>query len=167
MDLVTINVRGTIFMTEASNIRNILLTSPLLNLNENSPYYNPKRGEYFFDRNAAIFESVLDFFVTDRLHVPSNVCAERIREELEFWGVPDWHIEKCCWKTFFQSHEDMTTIQRLLKYIPCIQRRDRCCSWTAVDTALPGNNWRSKMWEFLNNFTSSRSAKVSITFSYF
>ncbi|XP_033747181.1 potassium voltage-gated channel protein Shaw-like [Pecten maximus] len=160
MDLITINVRGTIFMTNASNIRNILLTSPLLNLNEHSQYYNPKRQEYFFDRNAAVFETVLDYFVTDKLHVPTNVCAERVREELAFWGIPDRHIEKCCWKTFFQSTEDMNTLQKLLKYIPCVQRRDRCCSWTPTPKRSQTYDMRSRMWSFLHDYQSSTSAKV-------
>ncbi|XP_069134483.1 potassium voltage-gated channel protein Shaw-like [Argopecten irradians] len=160
MDLITINVRGTIFMTKTSNIRNILLTSPLLNLNVDSKYYNSKRQEYFFDRNAAVFESVLDYFVTDKLHVPTNVCAERVREELAFWGIPDRHVEKCCWKAFFQSTEDMNTLQQLLKYIPCVQRRDRCCSWTPTPKQLMTSNMRARMWSFLHNHQSSTYAKV-------
>ncbi|OWF42692.1 potassium voltage-gated channel protein Shaw-like [Mizuhopecten yessoensis] len=160
MDLITINVRGTVFMTDASNIRNILLTSPLLNLNEQSKYYNAERQEYFFDRNASVFESVLDYFVTNKLHVPTTVCAGRVRDELAFWGIPGKHIEKCCWKTFFQSTEDMNTIQQLLKYIPCVQRRDRCCSWTSIPKLTQASSLRSRMWKFLHDFNSSTSAKV-------
>jgi hypothetical protein len=53
----------------------------------------------FWDRNARVFECLLDFYRTNRLNLPPDMDLATIREELGFWGFdlglperPPWPV---------------------------------------------------------------------------
>ena len=62
-----------------------------------SPEYDDTNDEYFFDRNAVIFNEVLNYYRTGQLHCPTHICASQFAEELAFWGINPQNMEPCCW----------------------------------------------------------------------
>lgn len=74
--------------------------SVLAHVVESRIQYNLSTKEYFFDRNPAIFNSVLEYLRTGELHIPNTVCGLVAKRELEFWGVDEKEIEPCCWKRY-------------------------------------------------------------------
>ncbi|CAD5230900.1 unnamed protein product [Bursaphelenchus xylophilus] len=58
--------------------------------------YNEDTGEYYLERNVKVAESVIDYFVTGKLHKPHDVCPERFTEELQYWRLYDVQFAPCC-----------------------------------------------------------------------
>ncbi|CAJ0929725.1 unnamed protein product, partial [Mesorhabditis belari] len=52
--------------------------------------------EYYFERSPAIFEYIVDFYITGKLHRPLDVCPFRLRYELDFWRIPVHLLAGCC-----------------------------------------------------------------------
>uniref|UniRef100_A0A7E4UYT2 BTB domain-containing protein n=1 Tax=Panagrellus redivivus TaxID=6233 RepID=A0A7E4UYT2_PANRE len=52
--------------------------------------------EYYFERSPIIFEYIIDFYITGRLHRPMDVCPIRLRYELDFWRIPVTMMSVCC-----------------------------------------------------------------------
>ncbi|OWF56797.1 Potassium voltage-gated channel protein Shaw [Mizuhopecten yessoensis] len=120
MDLVTLNLRGTTFLFDTTCIGDkVSDDSPLLHLDETSEYFLPMRDEFYFNKNADVFDCVLEYLSSGSVHIPRNVCTVVVTADLEFWGVPEGKVDLCCWKTFYQTDEDVAGIKTLLKHMPC------------------------------------------------
>ncbi|XP_060074364.1 potassium voltage-gated channel protein Shaw-like [Ylistrum balloti] len=74
--------------------------------------------EYFFDRNPTVFGCILDYHRTGDLHLPDNVCASQIRQELEFWDISPHAVSSCCWKILYSDEGLEKTLKLLDKEIP-------------------------------------------------
>lgn len=160
-DTLTINVRGTVFKTRIQNLRNVPSNSPLVNLDKTSEYFDSSSGEFFFDRSAIVFDTILDYFTTGKLHIPSHLCAERVKEELAYWGVSESQLCRCCWKAFYQKDEDMDVLTKLLDHVPCVESRGsktECCEFIPVAK----HTQKESTWVCLNNYQSGLLAKVSV-----
>ena len=81
-DVIKLNVGGSVFMTTRSTLDHIPNTR-LYHLQESDHNYNPVTGEWFFDRNPIVFNYILDFYRTEELHFPHNLCGPSIRKELD------------------------------------------------------------------------------------
>lgn len=52
--------------------------------------------EYYFERSPIIFEYIIDFYITGKLHRPMDVCPIRLRYELDYWRIPISSMSPCC-----------------------------------------------------------------------
>jgi len=162
MDLFRLNLRGTLFVTSRQTMSKAPVSSPLHALDITSHRYNSINEEYFFDRNPEIFHQVLDFLSTGKLHIPRHFCTESMREELRYWGIPHGHVEKCCWKSFYQIDSDLNIIRKLSEHLPCpllINQEESRMSNTGEG---PNNksNVKYRIWKFLNDRDDTLAAKV-------
>ena len=85
-DKITINVGGHKFTTYRSTLQNIPNTR-LSRLSENDISFDRANKEFFFDRNARCFESILDFYRTGKLHFLHCQCGPSVKQELDFWQI--------------------------------------------------------------------------------
>lgn len=161
-DQVTINVGGKLFKTRKSTLRNVPGTK-LANLDESSEHYDRLQREYFFDRNPFLFVYILDFYRYGSMHLPRNVCATSIREEIKFWELGDGCISECCRKFYFDELDDYTTYE-LIKdefySLPTYTGNSSDCRMT-IESRL--QELRRRAWVFIDNHESSISAKVYMT----
>ena len=74
---ITLNVGGTRHETLASTLEMIPGTrlSLLAHLLEADESYDFDQDEYFFDRHPTAFESVIQYYRTEELHVNQNLCG--------------------------------------------------------------------------------------------
>ncbi len=105
---VMINVGGVRYETYKSTLRNIpdtrlsWLTEPTAITNAD---FDPETGEFFFDRHPGVFNMVLNYYRTGKLHAPTDVCGPLFEEELSYWGIDEKQIEACCWMAY-RTHRD-------------------------------------------------------------
>ena len=52
--------------------------------------------EVFVGRSAETFAAILGYYQTGELHMPTTVCPQAFRQELEFWKVPAEDMQTCC-----------------------------------------------------------------------
>ena len=104
---VIMNVGGVRYETYKSTLKNIPDTrlSWLTETTAHNTDYDQQSGEYFFDRHPSVFNMVLNYYRTGRLHCPTDVCGPMFEEELAFWGIDEKQIEPCCW-TGYRTHRD-------------------------------------------------------------
>ena len=67
---------------------------------DTAPEYDSRRKEFFFDRHSAVFEEILNYYRTGKLHCPRNVCSAVVEEEFSFWGIDETQMEACCWPEY-------------------------------------------------------------------
>lgn len=82
-ELMKLNVGGVRFSTYRSTLEKKPCTL-LYGLRNTDDNYDPVNKEWFFDRNPAIFSSVLDYLRDDHheLHFPHNFCGPSIKVSL-------------------------------------------------------------------------------------
>lgn len=68
-----------------------------------------KTDEFFFDHNPIIFESILDFYSTNHLHYPSNICVKKFDEEIKYWGFDECLVDDCCQSRYSSQKDDYET----------------------------------------------------------
>ena len=159
-DTVTINVGGTRFETARATLARHPDTR-LSALDETSIEYSPKRREFYFDRDPALFLHVLNFYRFGDLHFPRDLCGPTIRRELDFWGIDMQHVAPCCWG-FFQACFDNDVTLKLLR-----QAFDT--PENPPDVASGASKWKitkSRMNRFLEDPLSSAWAKVGFPSFY-
>lgn len=58
--------------------------------------YSERENEYYIERNSKVAEYVIDYFLTGKLHKPTECCWERFREEMRFWRIAEVELAPCC-----------------------------------------------------------------------
>ncbi|KAI0212452.1 Potassium voltage-gated channel protein Shaw [Lamellibrachia satsuma] len=117
-------------------------------LNKDSRNYRTNCNEYFFDRDPIIFRSVIDFYRTGTLHLPSDICSTIIRRELEYWNIHEEHVAPCCWG-FFRAHKDQETTVKLFS---------KAMGRDVDQHQRKRSQWKLALWTFLEDPSSSRNA---------
>ncbi|XP_019732074.1 potassium voltage-gated channel subfamily S member 3-like [Hippocampus comes] len=56
--------------------------------------------EYYFDRNPLFFCYILNFYLTGKMHLADGWCFLSFRQEVEYWGIQDHHLDLCCCNKF-------------------------------------------------------------------
>ena len=52
--------------------------------------------EFYCERNPQIFPHILQYYSTGAFHVPHNLCWDFVKDELNYWGIPETAIPECC-----------------------------------------------------------------------
>ncbi|XP_064648565.1 potassium voltage-gated channel protein Shaw-like isoform X1 [Lineus longissimus] len=156
LDIVRINVGGTIFMTSRKTLKTFPGTK-LDQLGTNCGEYDEKSDSYFFDRNPVLFNYVLDCYRSGRFHFPSYLCGDSVMEELCFWGLDDNVIANCCLKSYDDYEERRHTLEAIYKTSNC-DMRQKARTEMLDNTGL--RRMRYQLWLFLEYPNSSTSAKI-------
>ncbi|XP_011417368.2 potassium voltage-gated channel protein egl-36-like [Magallana gigas] len=112
-----------------------------------------KGGDISFNRPVEIFKAIHTYFLTDKLHMPLNVCPGQFAEELEFWGVGSELLEPCCLYRFLSFRQQEETSKRFRKNIP-----------TDNLVTSGGYSCRQRLWCIIDNRESSVPAKIYLAF---
>jgi hypothetical protein len=83
--------------------RNIKNSEELLVLCDD---FDLKTNEFFFDHNPIIFESILGYYSTNRLHYPTNICVKLFDDELIYWGFDECVVDDCCQSKYSTQKDD-------------------------------------------------------------
>lgn len=152
-----------------------------------------QKREYFFDRNPTVFTHILNYYRTNKLHCPRDVCGPLFEDELNFWGIDEKQIETCCWAKY-DEHRDAE--EKLRGFSMCDEMEQSsedegvgsACGSGEVDlrssaefcgdsrtgeprrpNARPKVNWKllkKKIWKTFEDPYSSRPARVNIFMIY-
>ncbi len=169
---VIINVGGVRYETYKSTLKNIPDTrlSWLTETTVQNCDFDPTTGEYFFDRHPSVFNMILNYYRTGKLHAPTDVCGPLFEEELAFWGIDEKQIEACCWM-IYRTHRDA---QETLKELDGIDSdltdsddEDNVAErFGIIEDDAPvktcWEKWQPKMWTMLDDPYSTKAAWVSI-----
>ena len=132
---ILINVRGTIYETKATTLSRFPNTI-LGSATARSKFYDRHRDEMLFDRDVEAFESILFFYQSGGiLAKPSWVSLEAFETECRYFGISEERIVQ-------------------------MQLRETGEKRRKKESLIPGDNFRSKAWRFLENPESSLAATI-------
>ncbi|CAL8324147.1 unnamed protein product [Lota lota] len=144
--LVVLNVSGTRFQTWRSTLERYPDT--LLGSSERD-FFSHHHGEYFFDRDPAIFRHILNFYRTGKLHYPRQECIAAYDEELAFFGIVPEIIGDCCYEEYKdRRRENQERLQDDEEGDP------------NGEAAPPDMTFRESMWRAFENPHTSTPALV-------
>lgn len=172
-DRLLINVSGTRFellwsLIDAQSITRLQTLKHSLNedncLESLCDGYDKHRGEFFFQRDPVVFNAILGFYQTGKVHIPRSVCVEHFQSEIEYWGVSLRDVDDCCHHHFQQEIEIVDNMRKIksvfktnMEIAKSNHRRMSLApkqSWTKV---------KERVWDLFENPKSSRAAKVRLT----
>ncbi|XP_074643299.1 potassium voltage-gated channel protein Shaw-like [Tubulanus polymorphus] len=157
MQRINVNITGKKYEILKTTLQKFPNTR-LAKLDETQENYDGEKDEYYFERDPTVFESVINYYRTGELHVPLSLCGPVVKTELEYWGISDRNIERCCWPHYSQFQTQKTS---LLKY-------EKSTVYQVNSTNVPYTRfgrWRHAAWIFLENPQSSRYAVAYSLFS--
>ncbi|KAJ8023726.1 Potassium voltage-gated channel protein Shaw [Holothuria leucospilota] len=167
-----INVGGIRHETYKSTLKNIpdtrlaWLASASTN---NNADYDPVAKEFYFDRHPGIFNAILNYYRTGRLHAPSDVCGPAFEDELQFWGIDEKQIEPCCWSNYTQHRDAQETLAKLQGdnvELSDNEGGDDVAKIFGIEEEAQESKtgwytkWRPRIWIMLEEPYSSRAAKI-------
>jgi hypothetical protein len=139
-----------------------------------SPEYDHANEEYFFDRNAVIFNEVLNYYRTGQLHCPTHICALQFAEELAFWGIKPQDMEPCCWVHYKNHIKNQKSLQS------CAKEKQEIAASTVFDVhggnaqasseacvdkiAVMWKKYKKMAWTVLEKPNSTTASKVRCGF---
>ncbi|XP_067670129.1 potassium voltage-gated channel protein Shaw-like [Haliotis asinina] len=148
MDTITINVAGKKFVTYWKTIQKLPKTR-LGRLTQSSPEYDPDTNEFFFDRDPKVVNSILNLYRTQELHLPSTMCGLALKQELDFWDIPEEMISECCWNKYTEQMQETQILNILDKTLGE--------NGNSSDT---NPSWKEKIWLTMEKPFYSVPAKV-------
>jgi hypothetical protein len=95
MDLIKLNIGGTLFVTSRETLLKVP-NSKLASILDSERNFNTELGAHYFDRRPDLFNAILQACREGVLHIPSNTCGDDIWAEMEFWNLPKTMIAPCC-----------------------------------------------------------------------
>ncbi|XP_046337700.1 potassium voltage-gated channel protein Shaw-like [Haliotis rufescens] len=119
MDKVVLNVSGKKFVTFWKTLKKFPDTR-LGRLSKTSKHYDSACDEFFFDRNPKVMTVVLDMYREGELHFPVNVCSACVKQELQFWDIPEDFISECCWKRYSIGNEDKAIVDIIESFMSVV-----------------------------------------------
>ncbi|XP_077438927.1 delayed-rectifier potassium channel regulatory subunit KCNS3-like [Vanacampus margaritifer] len=118
--------------------------------------------EYYFDRNPLFFCYVLNFYLTGKMHLVDGLCVLSFRQEIEYWGIKDGHLDLCCCHKFhelLEQNEDLGWDQGSVELHSTGSSMEEMSDVDSFDGAWCADV-RRNVWLRLENPSSSASAKA-------
>ncbi|XP_012944267.1 potassium voltage-gated channel subfamily C member 3 [Aplysia californica] len=163
---VTFNVGGVVFQTSEATVKKSTNDSfKLADPEFLNSYYDAKRKEYFFDRDPEVFRSVLNYWRTGSLHLPSTMCGPQIKEELDFWGLKELDLEPCCWHHYNSWMKTIASLRQLERDKRPLYLQNKRPEGAREKSACYVR--RVAMWKLLTDPSYSKPARVYAYVSLF
>lgn len=130
--------------------------------------YDSEKIEVFFDRHPGIFEQVLNYYRTGKLHCPHDVCGPLFEEELAYWGIDEKEMEHCCWTSYSQHRDAEQNLKSFNVHEDDLDQdtdleNDRLGDTTPARDCGRFTWWtkyQPKIWPILEDPHSSKAAKI-------
>ncbi|XP_064644662.1 potassium voltage-gated channel subfamily C member 3-like [Lineus longissimus] len=162
MDLIKINVKGTVFITTREDILNIP-TSKLASVVNSQKYFDNNMGMFYFNRRPDFFNIILEAHREGKLHIPSDICGIEFMQEMEFWNLPKTMVAPCCIGRIISALSEKDITDTITKEILANFEK-------SVEVLEKSRGWRepaARLWIFLEFPVYSTSAKIFSAFISF
>ncbi|CAH8492169.1 unnamed protein product [Heterobilharzia americana] len=142
---IIINVSGRRFETRKSTLEKFPDT--LLGSDEKDYFQDPVSKEYFFDRDPELFRYIMEYYRSERLHLPKDSCVTAYHEELLYFGIMPEIMGDCCYEEYLDKYRENRERQQEDKE-------------ETSDDEQPSTRFRDKLWRAFENPQASTLAVV-------
>ena len=111
-----------------------------------------EEGFYHIERRRNAIQALVDYSMSGKLHIPENICLNSFLSELEFWNIPIYNLDPCCYhkyKRFATKQKHRNGFEKMLTEMNSdgILSGEGCCTrkylWDVVDRR--SNSWIAKV----------------------
>ncbi|CAH8443605.1 unnamed protein product [Schistosoma haematobium] len=142
---IVINVSGRRFETRKSTLEKFPDT--LLGSDEKDYFQDPVSKEYFFDRDPELFRYIMEYYRSERLHLPKDYCVTAYHEELLYFGIMPEIMGDCCYEEYLDKYRENKERQQEDKEV-------------ASEEEQLSTNFRDRLWRAFENPQASTLAVV-------
>ncbi|CAI2723203.1 unnamed protein product [Schistosoma spindalis] len=142
---IVINVSGRRFETRKSTLEKFPDT--LLGSDEKDYFQDPVSKEYFFDRDPELFRYIMEYYRSERLHLPKDYCVTAYHEELLYFGIMPEIMGDCCYEEYLDKYRENKERQQEDKE-------------DASEEEQLATNFRDRLWRAFENPQASTLAVV-------
>ena len=68
-------------------------------------------SHYFMEGHSGAFQAILYHYQGEELHIPSGICPSSFKKEMEFWGLEETALAKCCYQRFVTFFDDQGVLK--------------------------------------------------------
>ncbi|XP_045166457.2 potassium voltage-gated channel protein Shaw-like [Mercenaria mercenaria] len=114
--------------------------------------------EVFVARDHRAFQAILNEQLGSELHMPSDMCPSVFRKELEYWGIEETDLAKCCFVKYMAYFEDQDALKILEE-----DEKQKTTDRMRLESMSHQHGWRgfqAKIWLILNEPYHSNYSKV-------
>ncbi|CAH8444289.1 unnamed protein product [Schistosoma curassoni] len=142
---IVINVSGRRFETRKSTLEKFPDT--LLGSDEKDYFQDPVSKEYFFDRDPELFRYIMEYYRSERLHLPKDYCVTAYHEELLYFGIMPEIMGDCCYEEYLDKYRENKERQQEDKEV-------------VSEEEQLSTNFRDRLWRAFENPQASTLAVV-------
>ncbi|CAH8438333.1 unnamed protein product [Schistosoma turkestanicum] len=142
---IVINVSGRRFETRKSTLEKFPDT--LLGSDEKDYFQDPVSKEYFFDRDPELFRYIMEYYRSEKLHLPKDYCVTAYHEELLYFGIMPEIMGDCCYEEYLDKYRENKERQQE-------EKED-----ASEEEQLP-KSFRDRLWRAFENPQASTLAVV-------
>lgn len=146
-------LRSTLVRLPQSRLGQLVVCKTLDSIMELCDEYSPIGKEYFFDRHPQSIGAILNFYRTGKLHFSDDMCVLAFSDDLEYWGIADWHLETCCRNKYYLRRDQVA--DEIQKEVDDLRDRD--------DDKFGNGNYaqfQKTIWDTLEKPGTNLMAKV-------
>ncbi|KAK3713153.1 hypothetical protein QZH41_010045, partial [Actinostola sp. cb2023] len=131
--------------------------------------YDKGKDEFFFQRDPVVFNNVMNFYLTGKIHIPRTVCVEYFQSEIEYWGISLKDVDECCHHHYQQEVEVVDNMRKIKSVFQRnIALAMSCDRKLSIKPQATWPRLRQSVWDLFENPKSSQAAKVvSFTSTFF
>ncbi|TNN12961.1 Potassium voltage-gated channel subfamily D member 3 isoform 2 [Schistosoma japonicum] len=145
---IIINVSGRRFETRRSTLEKFPET--LLGSDEKEYFQDPVSKEYFFDRDPELFRYIMEYYRSERLHLPKDYCVTAYHEELLYFGIMPEIMGDCCYEEYLDKYRENRERQEEKKE-------------DILEEEKPFTSFRGRLWRAFEN---PRASTLAVVFYY-
>lgn len=142
---IIINVSGRRFETKKSTLDKFPDT--LLGSDEKEYFLDPISKEYFFDRDPEFFRYIMEYYRSEKLHLPKDSCVTAYHEELLYFGIMPEIMGDCCYEEYLDRFRESKERQ--------IDDKE-----DLLEEEKPLTTFRERLWKAFENPQASTLAIV-------
>ena len=117
--------------------------------------YSLKDNEFYFDRDPANFNCILNFYRTEKLHMTDEMCVLSYADDLKFWMIHEINMHICCVDKFHARRDTILTN---------IEKENATLGGEEGPEEDFGDgyfaNYQKALWDLFENPQSSIAAKI-------
>lgn len=119
--------------------------------------FDSEKNEIYFNKAFAAFDSIIDFYNNDQVHLRKEECVNLLYVDMCYWGIHEVDIQLCCYLKYDKMKreciEQMAEIDKIANVKKVAKTYSVCC----LDS-------RKTLWLLMEHPESSALARVWIAF---
>ena len=90
------------------------------NLNEISllcDKFSSDLKEFYFNRDPFVLNMILNYYVTNNLHMNQTDCVSFLKDELDYWQIDDCEFYSCCQVVYHDRMQNFVDLLEIKQWV--------------------------------------------------